>query len=301
MSIAEFAGRLQSKFRTQNYGYAGAIRTGQIVVENDLLVIKTPALSLDAPFPFYTCDSASSFATRELTRQGLQAATLQINIPRLPAGHSTLGHRVCLARNESGLYILGLATPIDKFLGLFPLVRMEEASWIMAHFEGDASNPFHRSPNAEIFEQPEWKLNGFDPRIRPLLAANQADGRLASVEMGLSLYRDANASYLFLIIVASIMRFDNNSKSVVIDWNDNLYLKLPVNDLPRLRDHLKAAKSRPMSLMTELDQLQMLARENMVPDPALSRRGQSLIIEAWPNVVEFLMKLPAEEIQSRYS
>ena len=292
---AEIAGRLQSGFLPQNYGYAGAIRSGNIAVEKGRLVIKTPPLSLDAPLPFYTCDSASNFAARELTRQNIQAATVELNIPISPVEENgAIGHKVCLANDASGAYVVGLASPIDKFLGLFPCARLEEAAWIMAHFNGVAGNPFHYFPEAQISEQPAWKLNGVDPLIRPILAKNAANGRLAIAEMGLG-----SISGIFLLaLVARIMRFDSKSKSAVVEWNDNLYVKLPVNDLVRIGYQIGRLKSRPRALLELLDRLQLVDHENRIPNAALSSQGQALISEAWTSVVEFLSKLPAGDIQA---
>jgi hypothetical protein len=295
---AEIAARLQARFTPQNYGYAGAIRTGQIIVENDQLVIKTPQLTLQAPLPFYTCDSASNFAARELTRQNIQAATVQLNIPVSPKEHGAIGHKVCLASEGKEDYVVGLASPIDSFLGFFPLARLEEAYWIMTYLNGVSGNPFHRSPDAQIFEHPEWILNGFDPRIRPLLAKNLADGRLATAEMGMALGMNSNSGYFFLILVANIMRFDSNSKSAVIEWNDNLYLKLPVDSLVQIRDYSNEFKSHPGMAFEHLHWLKLLEQENRILNPTLNSQGQALVIEAWPSVVEFLAKLPAEDIQA---
>ncbi len=286
---------MQGRFLPQNYGYAGAIRTGKIMVENGRLVIKTPQLSLHAPLPFYTCDSASSFAARELTKRDIQAATIELNIPINPVEENgTIGHKVCLASEAGETYVIGLASPIDKFLGLFPYARMAQSSWLMNYFNGQAGNPFHRSPGAEIFEQPSWKLSGIAPLVRPLAAKNLADGRLAVAELGLG----SISGLFYLALITRLMRFDDQSKSAIIEWNDNLYLKLPVNDLLWIKDKISGLKKHPLEVIEMLDRLQMVDFESRIPDASLRDQGRDFKSEAWQIVVEFLNKLPVAGIQA---
>ena len=289
-------GGLQSRFLPQNYGYAGAISAGSLEVEKGRLVLRTPEISLHHPLPFYTCDSASHFAARELTRLDIQTGLIDLNIPISPADENgSIGHKVCLAYEAPNDYVIGLASPIDKFLGTHPFTLNNQVPWIANYFSSSmAVNPFHRSPNARIIEEPSWQLHGIDPLIRPLMAKNLADGRLAIAEMGLG----SMQGYLFFVLVARIMRFDSGSKSAVIEWNDNLYLQLPVSDLVQIRNWVCRLQNRPPAVRELLDRLELIKHENRVLNHNLNHPGRELLSEAWLIVIEFLSKLPAGDIQT---
>jgi len=265
------------------------------MVEKGELVIKTPALSLDATLPFYSCDSASNFVARELTREGILAAKACLNIPIVPVEENgMLGHKVCLASEGKENYVVGLASPIDSFLGLFPCTRLDEAAWLMAYFTGETTNPFHRSPEAQIFEQPAWQLNGIDTMVKPLLAKNLADGRIAIAELGLG----SVTGMFYLALVARIMRLDSKLKSAIIEWNSNLYLQMPAKDLVRIRDKVSKLESRPLAALELFNGLQRVHLDKRIPNTLLRDQGKALMNEAWPSVVEFLAKLPAEDLQT---
>ncbi|HTY12827.1 MAG TPA: hypothetical protein VMD02_01420 [Candidatus Omnitrophota bacterium] len=290
---AAVAEHLQGKFLPQNYGYANAIHDGLIKLENDRLTVKTPSLSIDQPLPFYTCDSASHFAARELMSLGIGSAVVELNIPLLPPGENgTLGHKVCLAVENERDYVVGLATPIDRFLGINPSASLNEAPWLDRYFSV-ATNPFKHGFESRIFEHPFWRLRGIDTMVRPLAAENLPDGRLALAELGIGSAHD----YLYMALVARILRFDPASYGAEVQWNDNVYLKLPLTELEMIKNYVAQIADNPAAARELLYKLDAVSYEHIIFNTSLDQQGRNLISRGWSSVVEFLSKLPALDIQ----
>jgi len=285
---------LRSRLKPQAYGYAGAIKKGQLSLEQRQLTLKTPALRLDRDLPFYTCDSASALITRELTALDIEAVVIELAIPIHPQEDcGSVVHKVCLAKGEHEALIIGLAQPLDQLLGFYPHTSFKQASWIFNHFTGQAYNPFLLAPHAEIEERPSWNLSGVDPLIKPLAAQVSNNGTLNLVELAVGMVQNT----LLLATVARVLHFDPASHRTFSQWNTNIYFELPITDLSEIINELTA--SRP-DLITSLGFLRATGLGNVEvrqPNDQLAKQGLAFLQSTWPSVVQFITKLPQAELQ----
>ncbi|HTY12826.1 MAG TPA: hypothetical protein VMD02_01415 [Candidatus Omnitrophota bacterium] len=293
--VVSIANQMQGKFLPQNYGYANAIRTGYLEADNGRLTIKTVSLTPDKPLPFYTCDSASHFAALELQKEGIRASIADIAIPIHPVqDYGNFTHKLCLAHDGDQSFMMGLATPVDRFLGINPCALVDDVPWAKYHL----NSVIKASPsllNARIYEHPSWNLMGIDVMIRPLLAANLPDGRLAIADIGMG----SSHGIFYLMLVARIMRFDPDAPKITVEWNDNLFLRFPVNDLPLIRNTVSRLKSDPTAARDALRKFGFIETENHIVQYRSDDPGNELIAQAWPSMVEFIAKLPAGDIQKQ--
>lgn len=287
--------RYQDRFRPENYGYAHAIENGRLKVAGTRLAVENPPLSFARPLTSFSCDSASALITRELTREGLTACIVTLDLPVAPAETAgTIIHKVCLAVEDERSYIVGLAAPLDQFLGLFPFKKLEEAPWILKRLEQQGINPFVQSPDADILELPAWDLSGIDPMVKPLNARVIGPDKFGLIELGLGLARQR----LYVVLVKRILSFDCNRSSAVLEWNEDNYLCLPLEHLRPIAEGIVRSAADPQNILRGLADKNWAFREERKTNAALRDQGQALLTEAWPAVAAFFTKLPIEDIQA---
>lgn len=291
MKCSAIVDHYKKHFKPENYGYANAIKAGPLRLTGQRLAVEIPPVSFSEPFTAFSCDSASGLIAQELTRAGITCGIAKLNLPVIADNEQgSIVHKICLANEDNHTFIIGLATPLDQFLGLYPFKELATVSWTLRGLDRQAVNPFVTRPNAVVQEIPSWDLGGIDPMIKPLLA--KTIGRnLGLVELGLGLQQRT----FYVALVARIISLDSTRSSAVLEWNQNTYLALPLRHLQEIAKGIEHFGADRQSLLRGLKDNNWSFSEE-ITNPVLRESGEALINEAWPTITAFFAQLPVAEI-----
>jgi len=280
-------------FPATRYGYAGAIKTGKVVVEKGQLAIETPPMSLNN-LPFYSCDIASILMTRVLTREGIDCGQMVMPIAVQPTqDDGTIYHKICVGQENDSIFFVGV-TPIDQLLHIFPFGRANIPFGFGSELMPAAYNPFHGSRNQETMlqERPSWPIPGCNSSVIPLFARQQ-ENRLELCEFGVA----AQSGTLYLCLVARIMEGQGRIFSFSGKWAASIIIETATSNIQQLIELVSKPSLHPATSLQNLLETGQANYATHRENETLYNDGLGLFAEGWPFIVTFIQKLPVEAIQ----
>lgn len=297
--IREIATNLRRYFPLENYGYANAIQQGRLRVDgagqNRRLTLDNPSIPYPSsiPFPFFTCDPASTVVLYEL---GLPSQKVEVYIPYIAPEQNRQGefliHKMVVAREGTTRYIIGM-TPYDFLLGIDPLLevpsegRFAPLSRCLLQHNSLAGSLY-------IKEEPAWLLQGLDPQIKPL-RANFIDlegfgFRLFSSDLGAGIEQGS----FYIASVNRQVRFEN--WNLIIEREVLFCLFLPLGRLSWVIGKINEYAENHSAARRFLYGNKLLAGGEEIFNHRNLDDFQQFIFDIWPIISTFITKLPVGQL-----
>lgn len=114
-NLRQMAAQLKRSYRWQQYGLAGAIRTGEITERKGSLILHPKGAR------YFDCVTSTSEASRVLSENGIANKRYSVVLPQ--DNDSLMRHWFLTALDRNQLYIVGF-TPFDEMMGINPIENM---------------------------------------------------------------------------------------------------------------------------------------------------------------------------------
>jgi hypothetical protein len=287
--------RCQARFRPENFGYANAIKSGSLRIEDGMLELMTVPMPLQSPPEYFGYSGASMSVVKELTKEGVSSMALEIKLPvEGREREEAILHSICIAEEGVERFVIGLTPPLDDLLGIYPFERFEAVNWLR-NYKGDmlGENPFRSSPDAEIWEIPAWNIGEPDTKTKPLMARIVRGNMLGIAELGLGV---ANGQFCALL-VSRILAFDPCNCVLISEWENDLGLFLPQNRWDFHALDLSLSGDRRVEIFPDLEVSRLASSKIRKRAAWREKEGARLLFAVWPTVAEFFGKLPVADIQ----
>jgi hypothetical protein len=277
-----------------NYGLAKGIKTSNLIIEGDRLVMQSaPFRSRSSePLPSFLCATVSRLAHQQFLRHGIESSQLIMSFPQR-FGNSfvdSLDHAVCRASERGDSYLVGLTPHFDPILGIGTVTR---SSPFWEKFVVDEEQSSMLIAYDVTTESIFWDLSG-KPIAVPLMAKRLGGNRLGL----LSLYFTLSGGYFNVWTFYEVSRFSAESSAFIAQWSSKLALGLPLDHLELAVETIKQLGGLPdykAALMQyryiDYSTLDFPFRENKYADHAVRVHDEAL-----PTMVEIVAKLPQEDI-----
>ena len=296
LRVTEIVNRLKQRIQPQNYGHAKAIEKGEVAFHGGDLIIIPPQIDCNSVevLPYYACGTVSRLVSRECQLAGIEALETRIDVPiirgedREPA---TLGHMIVKVI-EGKPKIVGLTSPIDRFLGIEGETEALPP-WIdQAEYSVDRS----LAGISRMCEPIRWAIfeEETGETLLPLNARAIGNDRLAISNYAIACVSDRIAWHINVRVLSR--RLTDPSLDVL--WDSNLLVGLPneVRYYPKALSMLLSyqEQSKPAQCAIAKEQGRLThyeERDCPLKDERYRELSFDLFNDGWPALTSFFKKL----------
>lgn len=292
--IQRIANQLKPRFLPANYGLASGIKTSNITIKGNSLVMQQVPYRSDTgeAIPSFLCGSVSRLAHQQYLKQRIESSQLIMSFPHLFGELvDSLRHGICKVKEGECEYLIGLTPYFDEALGIEGVTRL--TPFWEQFIVSETQDPRLLTANWMI-ESYSWDLFGDKESAIPLMAKRLSGNRIGL----LSLHFSIAGGYFNISTSFGVNRFSRSSSAFIAQWASGLILSLPLDRLEHAVNTIKELGGRPdcPQAVLQYQHLDYAALEFPFREDKYKAHAARVRDESLPTIVEIVSKLPQEEI-----